>query len=227
MGGGIGPWGKVEQDKDDGGVIYRAVGLLPGVNYLVTADVGGADGAGPRKIFREWTIQADDPEPRLQMQFGARPPPDGGTPAQRAPGRTEADLKRELAALGNVAWSKADPVQPELVWYGLPDGLAVADTKRHELRRYKDLLGVGTFVPAAIAFGPEKVWIGTDKGRIAWDRKGQFWARVAVGGTMIEADVTGVSITDDGKLNVTVGEKGKERRFEYDPGAKKWSALPG
>ena len=67
-----------------------------------------------------------------------------------------------------------------------------------------------------------------DKGPFAWDRKGRFWNRVAIGGKLVEAPVTDVSLKE-GKLRVTVKKEGQEgqegRAFEYSVDALEWREL--
>ena len=61
---------------------------------------------------------------------------------------------------------------------------------------------------------------------MAWDRKGRFWSRFAVGGEIVEAPVTGLALDKAGKLRVTVREKGKgPRQFEYDQKNRTWEEV--
>jgi len=71
-----------------------------------------------------------------------------------------------------------------------------------------------------IAFGKDKVWLGTNKGLFAWDRKDMFWTRFAVGGKYIDLPVNELLLDEAGKLLVTIeqeglpAEAGKPRSFE-------------
>ena len=77
-----------------------------------------------------------------------------------------------------------------------------------------------------IAFGKDKVWLGTNKGLFAWDRKDMFWTRFAIGGNMIDAPVKELALGEGHKLTVAVEEAGKaQKKFEYDVDAQKWSEM--
>ena len=133
----------------------------------------------------------------------------------------------ELARLKDAAWKKDDPVQKRLTWYGLRTGLAIADSKAKKVKRFTGLLDEKQITANGIAFGQEKVWPATDKGFMAWDRKLRYSSRFAVGGKLVQVPVTGLSLTKDGTLRVTVKEEGKKRRFDFDLKSETWREIPG
>ncbi len=136
-------------------------------------------------------------------------------------------FKMDLSQLKDARWSRKDSVKEELTWYALPDGLAVSDAKAQSVSRVTELLGETHFVVTAMAFGADKVWVGTNKGLFAWDRKDMFWTRFAVGGTMLDAPVTEIELTKDGALDVTIMQDNNRRQFEFESKSGKWKELPG
>jgi RNA polymerase sigma factor (sigma-70 family) len=137
--------------------------------------------------------------------------------------RTEQDYKNYLAALTGIVWQKGDPVQAHLTWYALKDGLVLADQQTKEVKRINELLGETGIVPSAIAFGADRVWLGTNKGLFAYDRKGGFWTRFAVGGKLVDAAVKELTLSPEGVLSVTAQEAGQAtKKYEYDAKKTKW-----
>jgi ligand-binding sensor domain-containing protein len=135
-------------------------------------------------------------------------------------------FEEQLAKLGDVEWKKEDSVEGHLTWYGLKDGVAVADAKRKVVSRFQGLDGREHVKINGIAFGTDYVWLATDDGLMAWNRQQAYWGRFAVAGTLLDVPVTEVSVAEGGKLRVTVVEEGaKPRRFEYDPNTVKWREL--
>lgn len=153
---------------------------------------------------------------------------DPNRPVAPRPIISQADAKfgNDMAALKDVVWRKEDPVQKELTWYSLPYGLAVVDTAARTVRRYNELLGEPGLLAGPIAFGPDRVWLGTNKGLFVWNRKNIYWTRVAVGGTLVSLPVTELSLDDSGRLFVGVDQDGKRRKFEYDTVAATWREIP-
>ena len=132
--------------------------------------------------------------------------------------------KREVESLKEAAWHKADPVDKHLTWYGLKPGLAIADAKAMSVTRYPGLLGNKETTVAAVALGPKKVWLGTDQGLIAWDRKTRAFSLFVVGETYVDVPVTKLDLKDNA-LAVTIAVKGAgERAFVLDLVQLKWSA---
>jgi protocatechuate 3,4-dioxygenase beta subunit len=215
----------------------RITGLLPGTDYIVIArltaqapglrqpiinTLGQPVGplvAGPGHNV-PWRFPDEERKPKLTIQLPAQ-----GEDGAVAPVRTTDDFAAEVAALGkDAAWTREDPVRKDLTWIGGANGLAIADATRREVKRYGELLGEGGIIPTAIAFAPEKVWLGTNKGLFAYDRAGQFWTQFAVGAEFPDVTVTRLDFSPQGVLSVTAQETGKtDRQFEYDTTTRKWT----
>lgn len=139
-----------------------------------------------------------------------------------------ASYERELKQLEDAAWKKQDTVQKQLTWYSLkPHGFAIADSNRKTVRRPAGVLGHERLVVRDVAFGDKKVWLGTDKGLIAWDRQIDFWALVGTGSPYIDAPVEALA-APDGKLRVTIHPPGEPRStWECDPETMNWRETAG
>ena len=136
------------------------------------------------------------------------------------------NFSTELRRLAEALWNKKDPVETNLTWYALKEGFAYADSQRQEVKRFNEILGETGWVANAIAFGKDRVWVGTNKGLLAWDRKNHFWSRFAVGGTLVDVPVKELSLTQAEILKVVVEEQGKPAStYEYDAQAAKWTEL--
>jgi hypothetical protein len=207
----------------DGKQVYDVPGLLPGQTYCAHIHISRHKvfGLNPgTSSLKTWRIAENEENPVLMLLLkkeGDAPPP---TPPPHI--RSEQDLQNDIAAFGDVTWQKADPIET-LTWYALERGIAIADTEKKEVRRITELLGERDFVPSSIAFGKDKVWLGTNKGLFAWDRKDMFWTRFAVGGKFTDLPVKGVSLSDDGKtLSLSVEQKGQTTAFEYGIDSHQW-----
>jgi hypothetical protein len=184
-------------------------GLLPGVDYAVATDLRNPE-------WVKWRFEEDDKYPRLELTIH-----DG---ALAVPIRTDADFRRDVETLADAIWCSPDPIQKHLTWYGLKDGVAVADAETKAVKRFSELLDASGIAPSAIAFGSDKVWLGTNKGLFAFDRVGSFWTRFAMGGTLVDVKVKALALSPEGVLSVKVAETGaRERRFTYDTKSGKWS----
>ena len=219
-------------ERDAAGWGARVAGLLPGVEYVVRGSAGGrrllGDGRGVK-----WRFAENEINPEIILKFGER----GPEPGQRGAGRrrlrrraatprvrTPDDLKRDIGSLKDVVWQKQDPVQKHLTWYAQQVGLAIADSEKNTLTVYKGILGHEEIRLSAIAFGPNRVWVGTDKGLIAWDRRRQYWSLFAVGGTHMDAPVADMALEPGGRLSVTVRPEGlMPQTFDYDLKDSRWS----
>jgi len=201
-----------------GDLVFKVPGLLPNEQYGVTG-VRGQPIALTSDDAPIWRIDETDENPRLLLRLGQ-----GGKVASAIPFPTARQFEAELASVKS-AWKKSDPVQKSLTWCALKQGIAIADSEKKEVRRIAELLGETDFVANGIAFGKDKVWLGTSKGLFAWDRKDMFWTRFAVGGKFIDLPVNEVSLNDGGKLLVTVEKDQTTRRFEYDSRTATWKEL--
>jgi len=139
---------------------------------------------------------------------------------------TQPDYRREMEQLEARTQRYQDTVDANLVWLDDRGVIVVVDTKAKTIRRFRQLFGYDKLKVAAVVFGLSRVWIGTDKGLLAWDRKQKFWGRFAVGGVLVEAVVRELQLVGKATLRVVVldGDK-KEQRFEYDLKNLRWKEL--
>jgi len=198
-------WSVGENLKDDGGATDPAPWGGPDYVFFSTA------------------------ETNEQRRRDMKPPPPAVPPAGQAARprtRTEADFKNDIAALTNVMRKDEDPIQKNLSWYVLKQGLVVADAEKRQLACITELLGEPDFVVNSIAFGNDKVWVGTNKGLFAWDRKDMFWTRFAVDGKFVDLPVKELSLDDGGNVLVSIEQAGKPRKFGYDVKTGVWAERP-
>jgi hypothetical protein len=203
--------------------VARIPGMLPDTDYEVNL-VGAQIIA--KQVFRvsrdeflprdPWRFGPGEEHPRLVLTYTPPPPPKP---------RSQDDLAKECRALGATA-ERHDPVQNELTWYVLKSGVAAANGKTLEMREFRELLGETDFVVSAIAFGKDRVWLGTNKGLFAWDRRDMFWTRFAVGGKFLDLPVKELLLDEAGKLRVTVEQNGQPRTFEYAATVMAWKEVP-
>jgi hypothetical protein len=198
--------------------VGRIEGLAPETDYLVQGFVPNRTQVDGDRLYH---LAANDPDPSVTLHF--RPQDNGRIPEPAQDIPPEEKFREQLRGLDAAAWRKADAVDKNLTWYGLTDGVAVANAAAKEARRYSELLGEKGLIPSAIAFGGDKVWLGTNKGLFAYDRKAQFWTRFAVGGKTVAAAVKDLSLSPQGTLSVTVETDGKAaQRFEYNTAMGEW-----
>jgi hypothetical protein len=211
--------------RDNAGDMVARFQIVPNMGYVVQGSTRGGEPAALAPDAKAiLSFNETDPIPRQVLRFKRTASPVVVTP--------QAAYEKELQALKDALWSKEDPVQKSLTWYALKDGFAFADSNRKEVKRFTEILGETHWMVSGIAFGRDKVWLGADKGVLAWDRKDRFWSRFAVGGFLIDAPVGELSLSDAGILKVTIEEQGKPatagtpaRAFEYDVNAAKWREL--
>jgi len=203
----------------------RIPGLLPGVDYQVYAYARGFE-----RVFVPWRIPPGTAKPRLEIALQrqvARAPRARRRPGADTRPRTEADFQRELEGLKGALWKKPDPVEKHLTWYALKSGLALADAREKRVRFFQGLFGYDHISVRAVAFGPAKVWVATDRGLMAYDRKSRSWTRYAVGGLYVDRPVASVEWTRRNTLKVVLSKAdGPAQTYEYDPRANTWRRLP-
>ncbi|MEW6355645.1 MAG: hypothetical protein AB1696_04915 [Planctomycetota bacterium] len=108
----------------------------------------------------------------------------------------ETKLKRTLSRKVNVLWIKPDEAEPSLRWIGLKDGFVLlADLKHQALYDFSDALDLLTDSapsPTCIAFSTAAVWVGTEQGIFAYDRKSREWSQYAVMGKFLDIAIENV-----------------------------------
>jgi hypothetical protein len=193
-------------------------GLLAPGDYWVSAQ---APGYRPPNKPARWRVRKNEGAPTLTITMKELPPP----PPPASEGmyvRTERDFNRDLQTLAD-ALPREDPIQKYLTWYIEKQGLTIADAENYEVKRYRGLLSYDRVTVSAIAFGELKVWVGTDAGLFAWDRRERYWSLFAVGGKVLDRPVTEMTLRPDGKLVVAVEEAANHSSVHvYDVAAGKW-----
>lgn len=215
--------------------VARIEGLQPNTRYGVALspprDLRPADNQRGLII---WQFDENEPEPtltfRLQRpQERQQPAAVARGPRQPAgpPPRTEEDFRNELNQLERTAQSYEDSINESITWLADEDGrfIAYADADSMEIRRFDRLFGMDRLVVTGITFTEQRVWVATERGLIAWDRRHQYWGRFAVDGIHIETYVRELELRD-GFLDVTTGREGEEpRRFEFNMEAGRWRGM--
>lgn len=138
----------------------------------------------------------------------------------------EARLEKALSQKVNVLWIKEDETDPSLRWIGIKDGFVfLADLKHQALYDFSDALGLLTDsppTPTCIAFSPAAVWVGTDRGVFAYDRKSREWSQYAVMGKFLDMPVERVECAGT-DWAVTLRGQG---RFVFTTADRTWRKLP-
>jgi len=211
----VGP--TLRHEATEAGVVVP--GLLPGLNYIVTGVVPDHRPAGkfPLSVLR---LIGDGEEAQHVLAFrGPRRPKVTPPPAPQP----QWPFPERVAALGSPLRRAKDAVQPELTWYVLDGSFALVDEKSKRAQRFDGFFGYGKVKVSDFAFGKNKVWLATDVGLFAWDRKGRFWTRFAVKALYVDVPITDISIDARNRLHLTMRQKRKKpRRFIYDPDTMKW-----
>jgi hypothetical protein len=163
-------------------------------------------------------------EMKLKPVPGAVPapavPPAGPSPAEKAQA-----FQKQLEGLKDIVWKAQDTVDANFTWFGLKEGLAMADAGKQELEQFRGLLNFDSLVVRTVAFSPKEVWLATDKGLISWHRTNRFWSLNAPGADVMNVAVQSVEMKD-GKLRATYEVKDKPGRvFEYDFTTKQWREM--
>ena len=191
-------------------------------------DFGYALAGGLPRVACEGKIAIPKGRPDLfSLDLGRRRQRDAESAKRTADrNRAQPDYRQEMERLEAKAQRRQDTVDANLVWFDDNGVIVVADTKAKTTRRFDQLFGYERVKVAVVVFGPSRVWIGTDKGLLAWDRKQKFWGRFAVGGVLVEVAVRELQLVGEATLRVLVLDgDNKERRFECDLKALRWKEL--
>jgi hypothetical protein len=123
-------------------------------------------------------------------------------------------------------WDKEDRENKSLTWFATKDGIVLANAEDRRIRRFPGMLGLDTFTVNDIAFGPKHVWVASDRGLLAWNRRLGSWSRYAPNMDYLEAAAVRVSLKKGGALEVTLkGKAGGTGTFRRDPEAERWERV--
>ncbi len=153
----------------------------------------------------------------------AKIPPPGWPPDAPPLGEmTLAEAKERLEKRGPSVWVRPDPVEKDLVWCARPDGrVEILDRLRYftEHRRdVRDQVGEDTLVGEPL-FEKGRVWLPTSRGLFSYDRQGEVFVQVAVGGVLPGVSIRSLRLKD-GALAVETSSAGSWTR---DSRAGRWS----
>ena len=193
-------------------------GLLPGYDYFILAHAPGGLARADQRHGLTWRFEKDDPDPRIAVLVNPLP---RRAMHLVAPSPDPAKFARDVATLKDAVWKKADSVEQHLTWHGVSNGVVLVDTNARVVRRFQGIVGIPKLTPTAVAFGPRRVWLGTDKGLLAWHREGGFWSRFAVGGLYPDLPIELLALKGDA-LDVTLRAGARKRIFRFSLTTETW-----
>lgn len=128
--------------------------------------------------------------------------------------------RRAVQALINdkgLLWRRDDPFVKNVVWLAFPAKLVRVDMNGGARTEFTEFLGQDAFKPLSIEFCPERVWLGTDHGVFAYERRHGYWNRYAIDRELLDVAVDEIEIQDDGiVLFRVIGADGARRRYAFD-----------
>jgi hypothetical protein len=138
---------------------------------------------------------------------------------------TAENLDALAAARGTVLWTKPDPIERNWRWIAVEKQFVVlADLKAGTLTGFEEPVGIlcdEMLNASAIAFTRDAVWVGTDHGLLAFERRTRTWSTYAVNRAHIGVPVNALSVEDE-KVHVTASIDGKNQSFTFDPATGSW-----
>ncbi len=146
----------------------------------------------------------------------------GSMPAINA----EKDLREWLRNKYTVKWIRKDPVKESQIWAALDDHFLIAcDLKDAEVKRCADKARwlVGSIPQAKqLVFTEQHVWVGTDKGLLAYRRSSGTWSLYAVDGRLTDYEVQDVTWTGNRVRIEIVTAESKSTAWFFHPQKGTW-----
>jgi outer membrane protein assembly factor BamB len=130
-------------------------------------------------------------------------------------------------ALGEVAWTREDPVDKLLLWISVEKKYVLlfnaGDGSLTDYADFLKMIGRSDVSVNALAFGRDTIWAATTKGAFVFDRRTRAWSQLVINldFDMLEAHIEKVELAGR-KVVFTVKSKG---RFEQDLKTRKWKKL--
>jgi hypothetical protein len=138
---------------------------------------------------------------------------------------TEENLEKLASALGRVLWIEKDTVEEAWRWIALEKKfVSLADLEKGTLTVFEESVGMlcdGSPTASAAAFTADAVWVGTDRGLFAFERRTRTWSTYAVNREHIGAPVKKLGV-EKGSVLVRIEAGGRERAFSFDPSTGSW-----
>jgi len=126
----------------------------------------------------------------------------------------------------DALWTFRDPHEPKTVWLALPGRLVLLDGRSGERRYYHNFFSDVEWTPLCMASTARALWLGTDRGLLAFDRERRFWQRYPVNDELMAARVESLEATANGVLRMRVlRDKATVERYAFDPAASRWQKL--
>ena len=126
----------------------------------------------------------------------------------------------------DALWTFRDPHEPRTVWLALPGCLVLLDGRSGERRYYHNFFSDVEWTPLCMASTPRALWLGTDRGLLAFDRERRFWQRYPVNDELMAARVESLEATANGVLRMRVRrDKTAVERYTFDPAGSRWQRL--
>ena len=216
---------------DDTGVLIDLLSDPRPLRRLAAARMFGRYGSLEHIARLEDVMSSSSPELKVALEGAITCIRARITSGQEKPGPLSEDqLEARLAGLGNILWVEKDPFDENLRWAALEEKfIAVANLKSGEVVHFTDameVLGKEELSPSAVAFTEDTVWVGTDHGLFAFERRVRTWSGYAVGGSFIDVPVIDLELKD-GLVLVTVELDGKRRVFSFNPAKSRWQRKRG
>lgn len=216
---------------DDSGVLIDLLSDPRPLRRLAAARMFGRYGSLEHIARLKDVMSSSSPELKVALEEAVTCIRARITSGQEKPGPlSEGQLEARLARSGNVLWVEKDPFDENLRWAALEKKfIAVADMKSGEVVHFTDameVLGKEELSPSAVAFTKDIIWVGTDHGLFAFERRVRTWSGYAVGGSSIDVAVSGLELKD-GLVLVTVELDGKRQTFSFDPAKGRWQRKRG
>ncbi len=174
----------------------------------------------------EEAARAAAPKLRAALKEAATTIASRGALDDAKPEKVTGNNLRTLAeSRGKVLWIETDPFEKEWRWVAVEKQfVALADLKTGVLSEFDEPVGIlvdELLTASAIAFTSNAVWVGTDRGLFAFERRTGTWSTYAVNRVHIGAPVKALSV-EKGLVRVTISVEKKDASFTFDPASGSW-----
>ena len=178
-----------------------------------------------------WEAAGEPSRALRAYEAGLRVAPEDGAIRKKAEG-----MRIRVAAIAegvkpfdaDALWTFRDPHQPKTVWLALPGRLVLLDGRSGERRYYRNFFSDAEWTPLCMASTPGALWLGTDRGLLAFDRERRFWQRYPVNDELMATRVESVEAIAKGVLRIRIRrDQATIEHYTFDPAASRWQKLTG